>query len=374
VFVGDWEDQLLRGGFQHDTSIHRLSGTTSCDGSTRNWSLILKIVYPSVTTTDLQRFAYWKREALAYQSGFLDDLPGGLVAPRCYSISDQPDGSVWIWMEDLKDEMPGPWSIKQHAQVAYRLGEFNGAYLAGRPLPAGPWVDRQWLRQYVESAAPMITFIRQNPAHPLVQSLFPGISLPMTLSLWDEYPYFLTVLGSLPQTFCHQDAFRRNLFIRGDQVIAIDWSYAGIAPVGAEIVPLVGAAFQLTKFPSSQAKDLDRSCFRAYLDGLREAGWTPDPRQVRKGYSLTLVLRYVLGATIGQALLELKDEETRQQWAEAMEMPVEKAGESDPGIAAYYTSIGIEALRSLGPVAFSRFFARTARYALQLNRKPRGNR
>ena len=100
----------------------------------------------------------------------------------------------------------------------------------------------------------MVDFLRQNPAHPVVQKMLPGISLPMTLAVWEEHPRMLKILDGMPQTFCHQDAFERNLFYRAGELVAIDWNYAGIAPVGTELAALIGAAFGLAHFPVSQAK------------------------------------------------------------------------------------------------------------------------
>lgn len=371
VNVGEWEGQALSGGFELDTAIQRLSGVAVCDGQTRPWSLIVKVIRAAARNAEPQGYNYWKREALAYQSGFLNELPGKLAAPRCYEVAEQPDGSVWIWMEDVKDNLQHPWSIEQYARVARILGQFNGAYLAGRPLPADAWVTHDWLRKYLEHAAPMVEFVRQNPAHPTVQLMLPGITLPMMLAGWDEYPRLLQVLDHLPQTFCHQDAFERNLFNRGDELVAIDWSRSGIAPLGAELAPLIGVAFNMAKFPSSQAKDLDQACFAAYLEGLRQAGWHPDPRQVRKAYTLTVSLRYALGGMIGEALPQLLNEKTRQHWIEGMDVPPEKAGESDAGMVAYYQSIFVESLRLSGLEVMSRFLVRTLGYAVRLSKKRR---
>ena len=371
VEVGEWEGHKLSGGLEFDSAIHRLSGTVACDGQPRPWSLIVKTVRPGAKSADPQGFNYWKREGLAYQSGFLNDLPGSLAAPRCYAVTDHPDGSLSIWIEDLKDDLIHPWSVEQYARVARILGQFNGAYLAGRSLPAESWVSRDWLRKYIENAAPMVAFIRQNPAHPIIQMMFPGITLPMTLALWDNCPRLLDRLDAMPQTFCHQDAFGRNLFNCGERVVAIDWGYSGIAPLGAELAPLVGVAAGLAKFPAGQMKELDQACFAAYLDGLRQAGCQPEPRQVRQAYTLTVSLRYVFGATVGQVLPGLLDEHTRQHWADGFEKPVEKAGETDAAIAAYYQSIFMEMIRSLGLVATTRFLLRTLGYAIRLSAKRR---
>lgn len=138
-------------------------------------ALIVKIIHSGARGVDPQAYNYWKREVLVYQSGFLKELPGKLAAPRCYEVAEQPDGSVWIWMEDVKDDLQHPWSIEQYARVARILGQFNGAYLVGRSIPADSWVAHDWLRNYLDHAAPMVEFIRQNQAHPNVQGMLPGM-------------------------------------------------------------------------------------------------------------------------------------------------------------------------------------------------------
>jgi len=364
--IRELEVQGLKGGLEYGSSIYRLQGSGVAGGHVRSWSLILKTIHPESQFDDPQGYRYWKRETQAYQSGMLQELPGQVTAPRCYAIQEKPDVSVWIWLEDIQDGLEHPWSIERYAQVARHLGRFNGAYLVDRPLPAEDWIAHDWLRKYLQHATPMVEFIRQNPAHPTVRLMLPGITLPLTLAIWEEHPSMLEILDGFPQTFCHQDAFGRNLFYRGEQVIAIDWGYAGIAPLGAELAPLIGAAFGLGRFPSSQAKELDQACFDGYLEGLRQAGWEPDFRQVRLCYTLTVMLRYVLGATVGEMLPGLLDEETRLHWAEGLGSSVEKAGESDAGTVAYYQSITMEAMKLLGLGSLLRVLSRTASAAFRL--------
>ena len=92
-----------------------------------------------------------------------------MTAPRCFAVEEQGEAGTWLWLQELQDGTGPAWTLEQYILAAHHLGQFNGAYLAGkRPLPEAPWITRNWLRQYVEHAAPMIEFMRQNPAHPLV--------------------------------------------------------------------------------------------------------------------------------------------------------------------------------------------------------------
>ena len=80
---------------------------------------------------------------------------------------------MWLWLEDIRDDYNAPWPVEQYAITARHLGQFNGAYLVGQSFPE-PWIIQNWLRKYVEHAAPMIEFIRNNPFHPIVMQLTPG--------------------------------------------------------------------------------------------------------------------------------------------------------------------------------------------------------
>ena len=192
----------------------------------------------------------------------------------------------------------------------------------------------------------------------------------MTLAVWEEHPHMLKILDGMPQTFCHQDAFERNLFYRHGELVAIDWNFAGIAPVGTELAAPIGA-LGLTNFPLNQTWQLDQACFEGYLEGLRRAGWQPDPRQVRLCYCLNVILRYVVGATIGQQLPGLLDQATHAHWVEGTGQTEETAGKIDPEIVNYYTAIAIEGLKALGLGTLLRVAVRTAGYAIRLSRKSR---
>ena len=361
----DCQTQRLHGGFQQNSSIYRLEGQAVDAGMIVPWSLVLKVIRPDPAYATPGEYRYWKREVLAYQSGVLNDLPGSLAAPRCYDVYVQPDGSQWLFLEDIHEEGGSSWSLEQFGFVAHSLGEFNGAYLAGRPIPEAAWGVRDWLRNYLEHAAPAVDFIRKNPHHPLIDDLFPGNTLAQILAFWDLHPRLLQKLDGLPLTFCHQDAFDRNLFLCHGQTVAIDWGYAGIAPVGSELAPLIAGAIGFGTFPSSWAQELDQACFTAYLDGLRQAGYQADVRQVRLGFTLTLGLRYLLGNTVGETLPALLDQGRRERLFEDAGIPDAGEVRSDPGNVVYYQGIVIELLKRLGLEFDILLLARTLSYMVR---------
>src|SRR5439155_4390297 len=127
----------------------------------------------------------------------------------------------------------------------------------------------------------------------LMERVYPNEVAEQIFQIWDERELLLDALTRLPpQTFCHRDAFRRNLFARRTQTVAVDWAYSGIGAVGEEIAPLVWGSLGFRDVPIEQAQELEALVFNSYLDGLRDAGWNGDARLVRFGYAAASVLRY----------------------------------------------------------------------------------
>lgn len=134
--ITGWKVQPLHGGMEWDSAVIRFQGEARDAGETVSWSLILKQVKPSEKASDPGGIWYWKREALAYQSGMLRQLPGGnLTSPTCFEVQERPDGSVWIWLEDVTDDISSPWPLEQYGVIARHLGQFNGSYLVGEAFP-----------------------------------------------------------------------------------------------------------------------------------------------------------------------------------------------------------------------------------------------
>jgi hypothetical protein len=296
VEVIDWHREQLHGGAGAGNAVYRFSGQGRDQGQEVPWSLILKTIHPVGGNLDASAWNYYRREPDAYQSGWLDDLPGGLTAPRCFGVVEYPDRACWIWLEDVAEEIGTHWPLEHYGVVARHLGQFNGAYLVDRPLPSRPWLSSGWMGKYIIVSAPAIPLIRDSLDHPLVRRVFPGDASDRLFRLWEERNLFLDALDRLPQTICHLDMFRRNLFARktvdgGDQTVVIDWSYVGQGAIGQELVPLALAGVAFNEVDFAQAQALEDIAFEGYLEGLHQAGWRGDPRQVRLGYTAAS-LRY----------------------------------------------------------------------------------
>jgi len=222
-------------------------------------------------------------------------------------------------MEEVRDDIGHTWPPEHYGVVARHFGQFNGAYLVGQPIPSQSWLSKEWLRKYVATwGTPAIAQLHASLEHPLLRRAFPPAVADGLFRLWAERDEFLDALDRLPQTFCHMDAFRRNLFARrgadgGQQTLATDWADAGTGAVGEEIVPLVLASLFFREIEWDKAQELDRIVFEGYLEGLREAGWRGDSRVLRFGYSAASALRFSFRQL--HLVLEIAlEESSRDEW------------------------------------------------------------
>jgi hypothetical protein len=324
VEVVNWQFQQLHGGLAAESAVFRFSGQGRDRGQTIAWSLILKVLRPDVGSADASAWNYYRREADAYQSGWLDDLPGGLSAPRCFGVRDHRDGTCWIWLEEVAEEIGPQWPVEHFGVVARHLGQFNGAYLAGRPLPDWSWLSSDWLRHYIEQSAPVIEPLRNALASPWGRRWLPEKDVGQYFRLWAERELYLDVLDRLPQTICHLDIFPRNLFAQrtadGDaKSVAIDWAFVGWGPLGADLHPLVWLS-GVEGVGIARAQELEGTAFEGYLEGLRDAGWRGDRRQVRLGYTAAGT-RYLF-PEIGRWLALILDESLHAEAEQMFGLPI----------------------------------------------------
>ncbi len=311
--VTDWQVAPLPA---ERRNVFRFTGHAHTAGKTVAWSLVLKVVGRQRTSG--------RREAQANASGLLHDLPGGLVAARCFGVDEHGD-TFRIWQEEVVDEVGQPWPLDRYGLAARHLGQFNGAYLVGRPLPTGPWVLREWIRSEVaeEEEALEVARLQRLPDHPLSRRAFPGRSVEDLLRFWADRELFLAALDRLPKTFGHLDANESNVFARHDpsgqaQTIAIDWSHVGVAEVGNDIAPLVFCSLLDDRLDPARVADwaeaLDKHVFAGYVRGLQEAGWQGDPKAARFTYAASLALRY--GTSCLRRPLSYGLDKGRQAWVE----------------------------------------------------------
>ena len=259
----------------------------------RSWSVVLKIFERPEQEKSQDHPRYWKREVLLAQSGLLERLPGPVRAPRFYRTDEYPDGA-WLWMEQITDQQPGPWTLKEHSFAACQFGEWNGACLAAMPLFEKPWLARQHYLSWLT-----LVDMERDWQFPLNQTHVSGELRRRHEQLWADREMFYKVMEALPQAFSHFDSQRRNLFICNDRtgsnhVVAVDWELCGLGPLGSELNGIVADNAIMGEWEPADLPELDQIAFPRYIQGLQHAGWTGDIDLVRLGYVTWRAIYYGL--------------------------------------------------------------------------------
>lgn len=327
VAVVDWSYHPVHDGGGEGTSVYRFLGNASDAQTSVPWSLILKILAPP-RAGGASDWNYWKREVHAYQSGLLQTLSRAIAIPQCFAMSEQSDGLVWLWLEDISQNPTQSWSLDDYLAVAYQLGEFNSVYLVQQPFPDAPWLSHDWLRGFVEENAEAVVQLQQSLDHPWVRRVFPRPAADALLDTWRTREYYFSILETLPHTLCHLDAFRRNVLLRSRsdgtrEPVAIDWAFMGHAALGEELVPLIVGSVLFMELGVQAALDLEEQVLAQYIAGLQAGGWQGEPRQVRLGYAAAGALRYGVG-TLRLVLPGLLDETLHPIYEQIFHHPMDR--------------------------------------------------
>lgn len=311
--------------------IYRVHGVALIDRLPAPWSVVLKVLrHPEGADRydDPAGSNYWRREAFVFESGLVANLPGGLAAPRCFGVEAGANGSVLIWLEEVADHFGGRWPLACFDTAARHLGQFNGAYLAGRPLPSYPWLAAKPLRAWPNAQARVAALAEGDEIwrHPLLHRAYPVPVAERLRRFWREREMFVDALANLPQTLCHFDAGHHNLLPQPAgagpaRTVAIDWEFAGFGAVGEEIGLLVSSPFLHHKLNPAHIIEVQERVFAGYLDGLRDAGWQGDWRAARLGFVADAPLRMLYTVS---SLREIEDGTRQEREARRWNCPFEE--------------------------------------------------
>ena len=238
------------------------------------WSSVLKLVAHSdrarrrwQSGEEPSHWYYWRREASLFESGFFDPFVDGLRAPECYGVFERPDGSVALWLEDLSGA-GSQWPVERYEVTARQLGLLQRRFVGA--LPSQPWLSRTFPSDYLDLRGEDGDVLRDDSAWAAVADKL-GLTdadRQRYLAFWDAHVGRTQALAELPQTLCHFDFHPLNLFDAAGDTVAIDWSFAGIGPIGADATTLVFDALYDYFVPPEQAAELFDVVARGYAAGL----------------------------------------------------------------------------------------------------------
>jgi hypothetical protein len=97
------------------------------------------------TSDDPAHWNYWRREALAYETGLAATAyaDAGITAPAVLETRTRADGGVEVWLADAGGAEGFGWPVRRLARFAYELGAAQARW-SGR-VPDTPWLSRRWL-------------------------------------------------------------------------------------------------------------------------------------------------------------------------------------------------------------------------------------
>jgi hypothetical protein len=276
---------------------------------------------------DESHWYYWRREAEAYACGLLGDLAGGLRAPACRLVSTRPDGTVALWLDDVAGTPATAWPLARYGVAARHLGEAQGVWAAGRPLPTAAWLSRDWLRAYLVPRDGDLPLLRDPAAwrHPAVAAAFPDPPVAELEALRADRDLFLAVLDARPRTVAHLDLHPANMFsgppgAADDTTVLIDWAFVGLAALGEDPGNLVPDAVLDFHVAPDRLDELDDVVARGYHAGLRSAGWTGSLDEVRLAMGAAMAAKFAwLAPFLLRAAARGRERLNGRPFAEALE-------------------------------------------------------
>jgi hypothetical protein len=235
---------------------------------------------------DPRHWNYWRREALVYRTRLPERL--GLAAPALLSDASSPDGDIELCLEYVQGAHGAALSVADLEATAGALGRAQGA----AHLPEEAWLSRGFLRAYSGSRLVDWALLDDDAAwaQPLVREHFPPALRQRLGLLHARRDHLLATMERLPRTVCHLDVWPNNLVRRpGGEVVFLDWGFVGDGAIGEDIGNLVPDSVMDLLLPYQLLDELDTRLTRAYLRGLRDAGWDGDQRVVRLGICASAV-------------------------------------------------------------------------------------
>jgi hypothetical protein len=238
----------------------------------------------------------WRAEADLYASPLASLLPNGMRMPAVYAIEPLDDDRIALWLENV-DERDTPWGRDDYRAAATGLGRMAGQ-LPHQRIPAEIPVHPRDFRAYfsgriVHAVLPALRAdgTWRNPL--IAESADPLLRRDLEL-LAAAMPAVLDRLDLLPRTLVHGDACPQNLLrpmAEPDTIVAIDWTFAGIAAVGLDAAQLVAGRAESGELDPDTLSDVLDDVVDGYAAGFAEANDSVDRAIIRFGVVANLVTR-----------------------------------------------------------------------------------
>jgi hypothetical protein len=305
-------------------ALDRASGTLVGGGT---WSAFAKTLRPASSAPGWAHIPLafrdsvledlnWLDEPRLYGCGLADQLPDGLRMPRIFRIDERPS-LLTIWMEDIADR--SIWDLARYRQSAMALGRL-----------AADWPEARAQKELGVGRRPIRRLFAGKIAHldMVVQAddAFWGAPSIATVAgpdhrrdldrLFVSMPSLLDEVERLPHSMAHGDAAPANLLDPGDgSIVAIDWSYGSVAPMGSDLGQLLAGQVECGVADASDLRDIAVTIVDGYLGGVADGGGQTDRAAVEHAFATYLAVRSVFSQLLAVRPPGVSEEEAHRQLA-----------------------------------------------------------
>ncbi len=283
--AGDVETELLsppEPPASATVAVYRARGSVP-----RPWSAVCKVLagdrrgHPNwPASDDMAHWYWWRREEMAYTTGLLGQLAGGLRAPRFLNAFGRPGGRVALWIEDVTAPRASTWSVGRYGESARHLGRAQLEMTS--VLADDGWLVRDFLPGYLARHDGIVA-----------GSTADWEVLVAARALLSDRARLLAVVDEFPSTLCHHDFHALNLFgDEGGPSIAIDWAFVGIGPLPVDAGPFAADAVLDYGAPVASLPGLHEAVETGFVAGLRDGGWAGDDVRLRLAMRVAAGLKF----------------------------------------------------------------------------------
>jgi hypothetical protein len=297
---------------------HRVENMTTCrldrvhgtlpDGG--GFSVVAKTLHPASASpafavippehhTQVLEDLHWLDEADVYESGLADCLPAPMRMPLVHQI-ERHDERLTIWMEDVNDVEP--WTLDRYRRTASALGALAGRWSEPDAVAAFGLhrrdIGRLFFGKVLHHDVP-IQAADEFWADPFVAAVVDDRHRGDLDRLVAAIPQLLGALDTLPLGVCHGDAAPDNFREPGDgSIVALDWSYGHVGPVGSDLGQLLAGRFESGVAGPDDVAPLATAILDGFLAGLEAERSSVTADQVRAAWVTHLAVRSVVSMLI----------------------------------------------------------------------------
>jgi len=216
--------------------------------------------------------------------------------PLVHAI-DRGDDRWTIWMEDVADVTP--WNLDRYHRTAASLGRLAARWpdrTATTTLGIG---NRDIAPMFFGKIAHVDLVLQRDDKfwqQPSVATVVDANHRCDLFRLAELMPALLGRLAEVPTALCHGDATPDNFRepAAGGPIVALDWSYGSVGPVGSDLGQLLAGRFESG---AARLEDVP-AIARTVADGFSEGRVDVRPELVELAWATYLAIRSVFSALV----------------------------------------------------------------------------